>query len=260
MTRYGHQYGPDYTFLGVPAADLDDPSTYQDADVVVVGAPFDGGASYRSGARFGPQAILAACYLGHDGSRPSLAMRVDGLQDLTVVDVGDVEMYSGDAQRSCADLEKVIEQISATGAAPLVLGGDHTITWPDVTGVARARGWGKVSSSTSTHADTGDIEFDRWSVRPADAPAHRAGAARGDKFFQIGLRGYWPLPDILEWMTEQKMRSYEMTEIVARGFDVVMDEVIDASMDEWTVCSSASISTSSTPVRLPEPEPPSPVA
>jgi len=234
MTRYGHQYGPDYTFLGVPAADLDDPSTYKDADVVVVGAPFDGGASYRSGARFGPQAIRAACYLGHDGSRPSLAMRVDGLQDLTVVDVGDVEMYSGDAQRSCADLEKVIEQISTTGAAPLVLGGDHTITWPDVTGVARARGWGKVSViHFDAHADTGDIEF--GSLVGHGQPMRRlieSGAARGDKFFQIGLRGYWPPPDILEWMTEQKMRSYEMTEIVARGFDVVMDEVIDASMDE----------------------------
>ena len=72
MSRYGSQYGPDYTFLGVPMADLDDPATYENADVVIVGAPFDGGTSYRAGARFGPQAIRAACYLGHDGSRPSL--------------------------------------------------------------------------------------------------------------------------------------------------------------------------------------------
>jgi agmatinase len=59
-----------------------------------------------------------------------------------------------------------------------------------------------------------------------------SGAARGDKFFQIGLRGYWPPPDILQWMAEQKMRSYEMTEIGQRGLDTVLDEAIAASLDE----------------------------
>lgn len=137
--RYGAQFGPDITFLGVDPADLDDPDTYRDADVVILGAPFDGGTSYRSGARFGPKALRETCYLAHDGSRPSLAMRVDGLQDLRVVDVGDVEMFSGDAARSCADLEAAVEKVATTGAIPLILGGDHTVTWPDVTGVARGR-------------------------------------------------------------------------------------------------------------------------
>lgn len=234
MARYGAQYGPDYTFLGVPEADVADPATYTGADVVILGAPFDGGTSYRSGARFGPGAMRAACYLGHDGSRPSLALRVDGLKDLGVVDAGDVEMYSGDAVRSCASLEQVVESIAATGAVPLVLGGDHTITWPDVTGVARARGWGRVSViHFDAHADTGDIEF--GSLIGHGQPMRRlieSGAARGDRFFQIGLRGYWPPPDILDWMADQRMRSYEMTEIVSRGFDEILDEVLAAAMDE----------------------------
>ena len=64
--------------------------------MVILGAPFDGGTSYRSGARFGPQYVRQTDYLPHDGSRPSLALRVDGLAgDLTVYDAGDVEMYSG---------------------------------------------------------------------------------------------------------------------------------------------------------------------
>ncbi len=66
--------------------------------MVILGAPFDGGTSHRSGTRFGPQYIRQTCYLPHDGSRPSLAMRVDGLQDLSVFDAGDVEMFSGDAR------------------------------------------------------------------------------------------------------------------------------------------------------------------
>ena len=57
MTRYGPMFGPDITFLGVERCDLDDPATFAGADVVVVGAPFDGGTSHRPGTRFGPQAI-----------------------------------------------------------------------------------------------------------------------------------------------------------------------------------------------------------
>ena len=234
MARYGSMFGPDITFLGVDRCDLDDPSSFADADVVIVGAPFDGGTSYRSGARFGPQAMRSACYLAHDGSRPSLAMRVDGLQDMRVVDAGDVELYSGDAVKSCADLELVIEKIAQSGAIPLVLGGDHTITWPDVTGVARARGWGKVSViHFDAHADTGDIEF--GSLVGHGQPMRRlieSGAARGDRFLQMGLRGYWPGPETLAWMAEQGMRSYEMTEIVARGFDECLTEAFVIATDE----------------------------
>ena len=73
MTRMGQQFGPDFTFLGVPMCDLDDPSSYDDAAVVILGAPFDGGTSHRPGARFGPMAIRMQDYLPHDGSRPSLA-------------------------------------------------------------------------------------------------------------------------------------------------------------------------------------------
>lgn len=234
MARYGGQFGPDLTFLGVPRCDLDDPSTYAGADVVIVGAPFDGGTSYRSGARFGPQAIRMACYLAHDGSRPSLAMRTDGLTDLRVVDAGDVEMFSGDAARSCADLEAVVQRIAESGAMPLVLGGDHTVTWPDVTGVARARGWGRVSVlHFDAHADTGDIEF--GSLIGHGQPMRRlieSGAARGDRFLQIGLRGYWPPPDVLDWMAQQGMRSYEMTEIVARGLDECLGEAFEIAVDD----------------------------
>ena len=104
MTRYGQQFGPDFTFLGVPMCDLDDPSSFADAEVVILGAPFDGGTSARSGARFGPMAIRMRDYLPHDGSRPSLALRTDGLKDLRVYDAGDVEMFSGDAARSVRDL------------------------------------------------------------------------------------------------------------------------------------------------------------
>src|ERR1700749_4577706 len=118
MARYGPQFGPDITFLGVERCEWSDPATFADADVVILGAPFDGGTSHRAGTRFGPQYIRQTCYLPHDGSRPSLAMRVDGLQDLKVYDAGHVEMYSGDAERSVRDLQQAVYAVARTGAIP----------------------------------------------------------------------------------------------------------------------------------------------
>jgi len=226
-------YGPDITFLGVPACDLDDDAALRAADVVVVGAPFDGGTSHRAGARFGPQAIRQACYLSHDGSRPSLALRVDGLRDLRVVDAGDVEMFSGDIERALGALRVAVAKVATAGAMPVVLGGDHSITWPDVTGVADQHGHGSVAVvHFDAHADTGDVEF--GSLYGHGQPMRRlieSGAARGDRFFQLGLRGYWPGPETLRWMASQGMRSYEMTELGRRGLDVCLDEVLAASRD-----------------------------
>lgn len=234
MARYGAMFGPDITFLGVEACDLEDVSTFEGADAVVVGAPFDGGTSFRAGARFGPSAIRGTDYLPHDGSRPSLAMRVDALKDIRVLDGGDVEMFSGDAAAACAALEPVIERIARAGAIPLVLGGDHTITWPNATGVARAHGWGRIGLiHFDAHADTGQITF--GSLIGHGHPMRQlieSGAVRGDRFLQIGLRGYWPEPETLDWMAEQQMRSYEMTEISARGLDACLSEAIAIALDE----------------------------
>jgi agmatinase len=228
-------YGPNITFLGVDECDIDIPASFDDADVVIVGAPFDGGTSYRSGARFGPKAMREVCNEEHNGSRESMALRVNGLKDLRVYDMGDVEMYSGDAVKSCENLEKVIEKIAASGAIPLVLGGDHTVTWPNVTGVARgADMWGRVGViHFDAHADTGDIAF--GSLVGHGQPMRLlidSGAVRGDRFIQVGLRGYWPPPDILDWMAAQGMRSYEMTEIVHRGLKECIDEAIELALQE----------------------------
>ncbi len=211
MTRLANMYGPDATFLGVPGADLADQPSYAEADIVILGAPFDGGTSHRPGARFGPQAIRGTDYLPHDGSRPHLALGVDPLAELRVVDAGDAEMPSGDTELSLRRLEEAVHRICRAGALPVILGGDHTITLPDATGVARHVGWGRVSViHFDAHADTGDTQW--GSLYGHGTPMRRlieSGAVRGDRFLQLGLRGYWPGPQTLDWMAGQRMRSFE---------------------------------------------------
>jgi agmatinase len=234
MTRYGPQFGPDITFLGVPRCDLEEPQTYAGADVVIIGAPFDGGTSHRPGARFGPMAIRMTDYLPHDGSRPSLALRTDALVDLIVVDAGDVEMYSGDIEKALPALETAVEKVTRAGAIPVVLGGDHSIAFPDAKGVANVLGHGRVSMlHFDAHADTGDIEFGSlWGHGQPMRRLIESGALRGDRFLQIGLRGYWPAPQTLDWMAGQGMRSYEMTEIGRRGLQVCLTEAFGIATDE----------------------------
>ena len=234
MARYGQQFGPDFTFLGVDRCCLDEPDSFTDADVVILGAPFDGGTSHRSGTRFGPSAIRATDYLGHDGSRPSLALRTDGLRDLRVLDAGDVEMFSGDSATALPRLEAAVETIARSGAIPVVLGGDHSIAYADATGVANVLGHGRVSMlHFDAHADTGDTEFGSlWGHGQPMRRLIESGALRGDRFLQIGLRGYWPPPVVLDWMAEQRMRAYEMTEIGVRGLSTCLTEAFAIATDD----------------------------
>jgi agmatinase len=226
-----NQYGPDITFLGVDRAGLD---SLGGADVVILGAPFDGGTSHRPGTRFGPQAIRMTDYLPHDGSRPSLALRTDGLRDLRVVDAGDVEMYSGDIETALPALAAAVATVARAGAIPVVLGGDHSVAYADAKGVADVLGAGRVSMvHFDAHADTGDIEFGSlWGHGQPMRRLIESGAMRGDRFLQIGLRGYWPPPETLDWMAERGMRSYEMSEIVHRGLDTCLTEAFGIAVDD----------------------------
>jgi agmatinase len=220
--------------LGVPAADPDRPSEWSTAGAAIIGAPFDGGTSHRAGCRFGPQAIRVTDYLPHNGLRPSLALGLDPLVELTVVDLGDVEMPSGETEKSLRALEERVTSVARAGVIPVILGGDHTIALPDVSGVARHVGWGRVSViHFDAHADTGDIQM--GSLYGHGTPMRRlieSGACRGDRFVQIGLRGYWPEPETLDWMASHGMRSFEMSEVVKRGVDDVLDEAMALAMTD----------------------------
>ena len=105
-----------------------------DADVAILGAPFDFGTQWRAGARFGPRAIREASTLfsfGHGGA-------YDFEDDITylpadevrIVDIGDADIVHTDTVKSHANIEYGVRQILKAGALPVVLGGDHSINIP----------------------------------------------------------------------------------------------------------------------------------
>lgn len=143
-------------------------------------------------------------------------------------------MFSGDAARSVRDLQAAVFEVARTGTIPLILGGDHTIAWPDASGLAQHLGQGRISMvHFDAHADTGNVQF--GSLIGHGQPMRRlieSGAVRGDRFLQIGLRGYWPEPETLDWMAQQGMRSYEMTEIGTRGLSECLTEAFALAVDD----------------------------
>ncbi len=105
-----------------------------EADVAILGAPFDMGTQWRPGARFGPRSIREASTLfsfGHGGAYDHeddvIYLEADKVR---IVDIGDADMVHTDTQKSHRNIEEGVRQILAAGALPVVLGGDHSINIP----------------------------------------------------------------------------------------------------------------------------------
>jgi len=105
-----------------------------DADVAVLGIPFDMGTQYRAGARFGPRAIREASTLfsfGHDGAYDHEDDVVYLPKDkVRIVDVGDADIIHTDTEQSLNNAEKGVRKILKSGALPVILGGDHAVHIP----------------------------------------------------------------------------------------------------------------------------------
>jgi agmatinase len=102
-------------------------------EVAVLGAPFDMGTTYRAGCRFGPQAIrrISALYDSY-----SVDMAVDLEEELDLVDLGDVFVIPSNIEKSFDQIDRAVSWVVGEGVFPVVLGGDHSIGYPDVRAIA----------------------------------------------------------------------------------------------------------------------------
>jgi agmatinase len=129
----GHQpaFAGINTFLKAPfVEDIHEIGRHQ---VAVVGAPFDMGTTYRPGTRFGPQAIrrISALYDSY-----SVDLAVDLQEELDLVDAGDVFVIPSNIEKSFDQIDRAVSFIVGKGVFPVVLGGDHSIGYPDVRAIA----------------------------------------------------------------------------------------------------------------------------
>jgi agmatinase len=138
------------TYARCPAA-----TDWPNADVAIVGVPFDTATSFRAGPRFGPAAIREASLL----LRPwHPALEVDVFGTLSVIDAGDLDVTPGNAEKTTAQIAEGLAPAIDGGATPLVLGGDHSIVLGELR--AHARKHGPVAVVLlDAHADTWDAYY-----------------------------------------------------------------------------------------------------
>jgi agmatinase len=124
-------------------------------DAAVYGIPFDTATSFRTGTRFGPEAIRSASAL----LRPyNPALGVNVVETLSIVDYGDVPVSPGDTERTYGQVEEALARLVDAGVFPLALGGDHSITLAELRVLARKHGaLGLVQ--LDAHGDTWDEYF-----------------------------------------------------------------------------------------------------
>ena len=202
-----------------------DAAFLEGADVAIVGAPMDELVSDRPGTRFAPRAIRAAsCPPG-----PQLESKVDALAGLRVVDYGDAPVLPADPVRSHAAIRETVGQVLAADAIPVILGGDHSITEPDVRSCVGAHGpVGLVHFDT--HTDTGAEVFGAGlSHGTIMRRLVEEGSVDPERYVQIGLRGYWPGDEEFAWQKERGITSLFMHQVRDLGIREVVGRAIEVA-------------------------------
>ncbi|KAB8162227.1 agmatinase [Streptomyces sp. 3MP-14] len=223
------------TFAKLPVCLTPEDLVAGEIDVAICGVPWDATASGRSGTNHGPLAIRACDYKGGYG-RPhySLDVRVDAFETLRVCDYGDAPIRVGNTWTTFEEIRKFVGTIVDSGAVPIILGGDHATTWPSATALADHYGYGKVGIvHFDAHADTGTDT--PGSLASHGTPMRKlieSGAVPGKNFVQVGLRGYWPDQETIDWMEERQMRTHFMAEINRDGFEKVLERAVDEALDQ----------------------------
>jgi agmatinase len=226
--------GPAYlgpaTFAKLPLATEPSDLDRLRPDVVILGAPWDGGVTTRPGQRFAPRSIRSAAY---ECAGRHLALEVAPFDELRVVDYGDAACAPNLAAQAHESIRGRVAEIAGRGMVPITMGGDHSITYPCAAAVAEACASRRVGIvQFDAHPDTAD---DSWGNRRSHGtPVRRLiedGLVQGEDVVQMGLRGYWPPEFTFAWMRDRGVRWHLMDELVRRGTAAVVEDVIAEALD-----------------------------
>ncbi len=222
------------TFFQLPIALNPEDLKAGKVDVAIIGAPVDMGANMR-GAGKGPTAIRASMAFMPGGGLPHMHVGVAWKQELVVVDYGNAPIDILSIENSMPPVRRLVREIAQTGVIPFVIGGDHSLEYPNVAGVADVYGKSNVGViHFDAHYDAGSPAELGGHLISHGQPVRRLieeGHVLGKNYIQVGLRGYWPGEEGFRWMREHEFRYHTMAEIERDGWDVVMERVIAEALD-----------------------------
>jgi agmatinase len=191
-------------------------------DVAIVGVPYDGGTSYRPGARLGPREIRAQSSLIRSYS---YFLKVAPFDRLNVADVGDIDAPPVSIDKAYEAIEARIGAIADAGARPLVVGGDHSISLPILRALAKRHGPLALVQFDS-HIDTWDEYFGGKYFH--GTPFRRAieeGVIDGRRFIQVGIRGPMYGEQDFEFHRQHGITMIDIDEVKTRGIAATVAEI-----------------------------------
>ncbi|MEM7001735.1 MAG: agmatinase family protein [Pseudomonadota bacterium] len=229
LGRYGGRGGPP-TFGGFPVALTPEDLVAGKVDVAILGAPLNMGSFWRDS---GAEATTAMRLLGMPIGSYDQYVHVNAGNVFNVVDYGDVAIDNLSTERSMEHVREVVREIAQSGAIPIIIGGDHSLAYPNVAALADVHGKEKVSV---IHFDS---HYDAWWGGPHlishGLPVYRLlneGHVRAADYIQVGLRANGPQREAFEWMREIGMRYHTMAEVELRGWSAVLDRVVAEASEE----------------------------
>src|SRR3989442_9397061 len=214
------------SFLKAPF--IEDVRTCGAYDVAVLGAPHDSGTTYRPGTRFGPQGMrrISALYGSY-----SFELGVDLRESITMCDLGDIFTIPGNIEKTFDQITKAVSHVYASGAFPVVLGGDHSIGYATVRGVSPHLGGNLGIIHFDRHVDTQETDLDeRMHTTPwfhaTDIPNVPAR-----NLVQLGIGGWQaPRPGV-KVGRERGTTIMTVTDCVEMGIEDAAAKVLEVAWD-----------------------------
>lgn len=193
-------------------------------DVVVVGVPLDIGTTYRSGTRFGPEAVRRVSSLGY-GYNPERG--VDLRESLNMVDVGDIQVIPANIEKSFDQIALAIGYITERNVFPIVLGGDHSIGYPDIRGTAPYIDGNIGIIHFDRHSDLSEKSYDERMHGSPFFHATNIANAPATNLVQIGIGGWVGSKPGMKVARDRKATVITIEDIEHFGLERIMEYALE---------------------------------
>ncbi len=222
FNRSFRTYSHSGSFLGQPF--LEDMRELGGQDVAILGVPLDTGATFRAGTRFGPQAMrmMSALSGGYN-----FEMGVDLKESLNIVDCGDVNVIPANIEKSFDQIDKAVAYIHERSVFPVILGGDHSIGYPDIRALAPYIDGNIGIIHFDRHTDMSEFNLDERMHGTPFFHATNIPNAPASNLVQIGIGGWLGNRSGVKNARERGATSITMTDIDRWGLDRIVEIALD---------------------------------
>jgi agmatinase len=222
FNRNRSRYSNSGTYMSAPY--LQDVRELGGQDVAIVGVPLDCGTTFRSGTRWGPQAMRSVTGAT---SGYNFEMGIDLVESLEMVDVGDVSVIPANIEKSFDQIDKAVAHIHERAVFPVILGGDHSIGYPDIRGLAPYVDGNIGIIHFDRHTDMAEFNVDERMHGTPFFHATNIPNAPPENLVQIGIGGWLGNRAAVKNARERRATSITITDIERFGLERIAEMALE---------------------------------